>query len=53
MKMIGRKSLLCRIGTCRCGNAHDSKGRTQERRLAKRREREEVKREINSEKDGV
>ena len=25
--MVGKLTQRCRIGTCRCGNAHDSKGR--------------------------
>lgn len=38
-RMIGKHTQVCRMGNCRCGNAHDSKGRKQERRLAKHREK--------------
>lgn len=36
--MIGRKIPTCCMGD-RCSNAHDSKGRKMERRVAKRREK--------------
>lgn len=39
MKMIGKSTQVCRVGNCRCANAHDSLGRKKERRLAKRREK--------------
>ena len=45
MRMIGEYTQVCRIGRCRCGNAHDGKGRKQERRLAKRRERQMLRKE--------
>lgn len=48
LKMIGKFTQRCRMGTCRCGNAHDGKGRKQERRTAKRQERQTFK---NSDKE--
>ena len=38
-KMIGKHAQVCRLGTCRCSNANDSKGKVMERRLAKRRDK--------------
>ena len=40
-KMIGRKIPTCCMGD-RCCNAHDSLGRKIERRLAKRREKQQL-----------
>jgi predicted adenine nucleotide alpha hydrolase (AANH) superfamily ATPase len=46
--MIGRLKKTCRAnlhgqGYCGCSNAHDSKGRRKERRLVKRREKQNLK----------
>lgn len=41
-KMVGKKITTCIMGD-RCSNAHDSKGKKKERRLAKRRERQNWK----------
>lgn len=41
-KMIGKSCQVCRMGTCRCANAQDSRGKRKERRLAKRREKQEL-----------
>ncbi len=50
MRMIGRKVPTCCMGD-RCCNAHDSLGRKVERRLAKRREKQRLHRELNKESD--
>jgi len=38
MRMLGKKTQVCRIGRCDCANAHDSRGKKYEKRLAKHRE---------------
>jgi hypothetical protein len=49
MRMIGKHTQVCRMGNCRCGNAADAKGRRQERRLAKHREKAALREEVTDE----
>lgn len=51
MRMLGKLKKTCRANmrgsqVCDCGNAHDSKGKTLEKRLVKRQEKQKLRNEL-------
>lgn len=46
--MLGKTVKTCSLKNCRCANYHDSKGKTLEKRLVKRQEKQKLRNELRN-----